>query len=153
MTVTRRWQIGLIAFGIALIGVGGIVLLQDVAPKNYLGIIAWFAGAIILHDGIVAIAAFGVQLGLRRVGKRIPLAVLAIVQGAIVIGAIMALIVFPQIYKQGIGTNNPTVLPLDYAGNLVLFYVVLTVVTAIAVTGYLLVAPRRQKLRPSSVQN
>ena len=153
MTVTRRWQIGLIAFGLALIGVGGIVLVQDVAPTNYLGIVIWFAGAILLHDGIVAIAAFGLQLALRRVGRRIPLAVFAIVQAAIVIGAIMALIVFPQIYKKAIGANNPTVVPLDYAGNLVLFYVALAAVTAIAVIGYLLIAPRRQKLRPSSIQN
>lgn len=146
----RRWRIGLIAGGILLLVIGGLVLLADVAPSNYIGIAVWFLGALVIHDGIIAAAVVGVQLAMRKTLRRVPFAVIAIVQGAIVVGAIMALIVFPEIYKKAIGTNNPSVLPLDYGANLVGFYLVLIVLTALAVASYLFA--RRQKLRSSSSQ-
>lgn len=144
----RRWQIGLVAFGIALLVVGGIVLLMDVKPERYLGIVAWFAGALIIHDGIAAMAVFGVSVLMRRAGKRIPFPVIAIVQGALVIAAIFAAIVVPEILKQMIGSANPSILPLNYGLNLALFYAGLAVATAVAIAIYLVVA-KRQKLRPS----
>ena len=146
----RRWRVGLIVGGLLLLVIGGLVLLADVAPSNYIGIAVWFLGALIIHDGLIAAAVVGVQVGMRKTGRRIPLAVIAILQGSIVVGAIMALIVFPEIYKTGIGVKNPSVLPLDYGANLIGFYVVLIVVTALAVAGYLFA--RRQKSRSSSRQ-
>lgn len=152
MTAVRRWQIGLLAFGVILVLVGVLVLLYLVAPAKYGGILVWFAGALILHDGIIAPVVFGISVLMRKAGTRIPLAVLAIIQGAIVVGAVIALIVFPEIVKKSIG-SNPTVLPLDYAPNLVVFYGVLVVLTAAVVAVYLRVFARRQKLRPSSSQD
>ena len=148
----RRWRVGLIAGGVALLGLGGLVMLQDVAPNQYLGIVIWFAGALIVHDGIIAPIVFGASLLLRRAGKRIPFVALAILQGAVVVGAMIALLVFPQILKQAMGTANPTVLPLDYTVNLIMFYGVLAAGTAASIAVYLLVVARRQKLRPPSVQ-
>jgi hypothetical protein len=153
MTATRRWQIALVATGLALLFIGGIVLVNDVNPKRYLGLALWFAGALVIHDGIIAPLVFGVDLAMRRVGRRVPLGVLIIVQGAIVVGAIMALIVFPEIAKKNIGTANPTLLPLDYTGNLVGFYIFLAVLTAAAIAGYCWWAARRQKLRSPSSQD
>ena len=153
MTVIRRWRIALVVLGLALILLGAAVLLADVAPSNYTGILVWLIGAIIIHDGIIAPATFGVNVLMRRAGKKIPLAVLMFIQGAIVVGAIMALIVFPEIIKKSIGTANPTMLPLDYATNLAVFYLVLIVATAGAVTLYLTVFAKRQKVRPSSSQS
>jgi hypothetical protein len=143
MTVTRRWQIALLALGVALLVLGGLVLLHDVRPARYLGLALWLGVALVIHDGIIAPLVFAVDLALRRVGRRVPLAVLLIVQGAIVVGAIVALIVFPEIARKNIGTANPTLLPLDYSGNLIGFYGALTVLTAAAVA---------QKLRSPSVQ-
>jgi hypothetical protein len=149
----KKVQIGLIALGVALLVLGGVTLLSDVAPKNYGGILAWFAGAIILHDGVVSFAVVGVGIAMRRLGRRfrVPLGAIIIVQGAIVLGAIMALIVFPEIIKKSIGRANATLLPLDYGLNLVIFYAVLTLVTALALAVYFVVA-RRQKVRPPSSQ-
>lgn len=149
----RKVQIGLIALGVALLVLGGITLLGDVAPKNYGGILAWFAGAIILHDGVASFAVVGVGIAMRRLGRRfrVPLGAIIIVQGAIVLGAIMALIVFPEIIKKSIGRANATLLPLDYGLNLVVFYAVLIAVTALALAVYFVVA-RRQKVRPLSSQ-
>jgi len=140
----RSWRIALIAVGLALLVVGGLVLLDDVSPTRYGGILLWFVGAIVIHDGIIAGVVIAVNLVLRKAGRKVPLAVLAIIQGAVVIGAIVALIVFPQIVKQGIGTLNPTILPLDYWSNLAVFYAVLATATAVAIGGYLAAARRRR---------
>ena len=97
MTATRGWQVGLIAFGVLLLGIGGIVLLNDVSPSRYLGIAVWFLGALIVHDGIAAMAVFGVSIVMRRAGRRIPPPVIAIVQGALVVAAIVAALVVPEV--------------------------------------------------------
>ena len=145
MTATRRWQVGLIAFGVLLIGLGGIVLLNDVSPSRYLGIAVWFLGALIIHDGIAAIVVFGVSIVMRRAGRRIPPPVIAIVQGALVVAAIVTALVVPEILKKSIGSANPTILPLDYGLHLVLFYAGLALATSAAVAGYLAVARRRPR--------
>ena len=99
VSAQRRWQIALIAVGVGLIGIGGVVLLADVSPTRYLGIAVWFLGALIIHDGIAAMVVFGVSVGMRRVGRRIPLAIIAIIQGALVIAAIVTAIVVPGISR------------------------------------------------------
>lgn len=148
-TLTRRWQTGLILFGIALLVLGAITLLNDVDPKDYVGIAIWFLGALVIHDGIAAFAIFGVSILMRRASRVIPFGVIAIVQGALAIAAIFFVIVVPAILKKGIGSANATILPLDYAFNLALFYVGLALVTAVAIAAYAILA-RRQKARSSS---
>ena len=152
MTVTRRWQTGLILVGIALLVVGAVTLLNDVAPKDYIGIAIWFLGALVIHDGIASFAVFGVSVVMRRASRKIPLAVIAIIQGALVIGAIFFVIVVPAILKKDIGSANASILPLDYGLNLVMFYAGLAAVTAAVIAAYLVLA-RRQNARPSSSQN
>ena len=143
----------LVILGIALLVVGGIVLLNDVKPVRYVGILWWFAGAIIIHDGILAFAVAGIGIAMRRAGRvfRVPLVAVIIVQGALAIAALFALIVVPEILKKSIGTANPTLLPLDYGLHLAVFYGVLAAATAVAVGGYLVLA-RRQNVRPPSSQ-
>ncbi len=133
MSAVRRWQIAFIAAGVLIIGLGGVVLLLDVNPARYLGIALWFAGALVLHDAVVAPVVLGVHLLLRRAGRRIPLSVVLILQGALVVAALMTALVVPEILKQGIGSANPTILPLDYAGNLIRFQVGLALVTAVSI--------------------
>jgi uncharacterized membrane protein len=152
MTVTRRWQTGLILLGIALLVIGAITLLNDVSPNDYIGIAIWFLGALVIHDGIASFAIFGVSVVMRRASRKIPLAVIAIIQGALAIGAIFFVIVVPAILKKDIGSANPSILPLDYGLNLVLFYAGLAVVTAAAIAVYLVFASR-QNARPSSSQD
>jgi hypothetical protein len=142
----RVWQAILIAAGVLLTALGVLVLFLDVGVSEFFGLATWFAGAIILHDGILAPIVFGISLLLRRAGKRIPLGALLIVQGAVVVGAMTALLVVPQQLKQAMGTANATILPLNYGVNLVVFSVVLVVVTVLAVVVYL----RRAKVRAAA---
>jgi hypothetical protein len=136
----RRTRLVLGALGIALLVLGAVVLLNDVSPTNYGGIVVWFVGALVIHDGIISFTVFGADVLMRRTGARlrIPLGVILIVQGALVLGAIMALIVVPEILKQDIGSANPTLLPLDYSLHLAVFYAVLAGVTVVGIAAYLL---------------
>jgi hypothetical protein len=149
----RIWRRGLVAGGLGVIAVGGLVLLLDVRPAAYLGILVWFAGAIIVHDGIIGPAVFGVAVLMRKTRRRIPIVVIAIVQVAIVVAAIMAAIVLPEAYKKQAGTANPTILPLDYLPNLGAFYAALALVTTAVVVVYLLVAASREKRRAAIDQD
>ena len=130
----------LIVLGVGLLVLGGIVLLQDVKPVRYVGILWWFAGAIIIHDGILSFVIAGAALFSRRL--RIRLVPVLIVQGALLIAALFSLLVVPEILKKNIGTANPTLLPLDYGLHLVLFYGALVVVTGAALAVYALVRRR-----------
>ena len=136
MTATRRVQIALVVVGVALLAVGGITLLNDVNPKRYIGLASWLIGALIIHDGIIAPTVFVIILIFRRANKRIPVVFLLIVQGAIVVGSIVALLVVPEILKKAIGAANPTLLPLDYSTNLVVFLIGLAILTGIALGAY-----------------
>jgi len=129
----------LIVLGVGLLVVGGIVLLQDVKPVRYVGILWWFAGAIILHDGILSFVIVGISLFSRRL-VRIRLVPILILQGALAIAALFALLVVPEIMKKGIGTANPTLLPLNYGLHLVVFYGVLVLVTGLALVVYRVVS-------------
>lgn len=149
MTI-RRWRIGLLLTGLALLGLGGLALAQEVNPKRYIGILTWFIAALIIHDGIIAPAVFGATLAFRRVQGKVPVVVIAIVQGALVVGGIVTLLVVPEILKKSIGTLSSSILPQNYALHLVLFYLVLAVLTGAAIAIYLPMFTRRQKLRSSA---
>ena len=148
----RATRIVLVLLGVALIVTGAIVMQQTVRPVRIAGVVLWLALALVVHDGIIAPIVVGVGALLRRTGRRIPIAVLAMVQGALVIGSVFTLIVGPEIRAKQLGVRNVTVLPFDYAGRLALLWAALAVLTALAVVIYL-AATRRQKLRPATVHD
>lgn len=127
----RRWRIALLGVGVALLAFAGYTLLVEVAPARYVAILLWLAGAIVLHDGVAAMAVLGVSVLLRRAGHRIPFGVIVVLQGALAVGAIVTVLVLPEIVKQAIGTANASILPLDYLSSLLAFFVVLGAATAI----------------------
>ena len=148
----KAWRTGLVALGVLLLLLGAYVLVDTVKPIKIAGLGLWLVLALIVHDGIIALVTFGVAFVLRKAGRAIPIAVLAVVQAGLVVCSIFAIIVLPAVYKRSIGTNNPTVLPLDYGPALVTLWAVIVVLTALAVVGYTALA-RRQKNRPSISQD
>lgn len=148
----RRWRIALLVIGLGLLVLGGVVLLQEVSPRRYVGILTWFAGALIVHDGIIAPLVVVVGVVSRRVGARVPAVAIAIVQAALVVAGVVVLLVVPEILKQAIGTLSSSILPQDYGLHLAVFLVVVAVLTALAVGFYAVVLPRRQKLREPADQ-
>jgi len=149
----RIWRWILILGGLAGLGIGGLVLLLDVRPTAYLGILVWFALALIVHDGIIGPIVFGIAVIMRKRRRQAPVVVFAIVQGAIVVAAIMTALVLPEAIKKQAGSANPTILPLDYLPNLGIFYFGLAVVTVAVVLVYLGATARREKRRAAVVQD
>lgn len=149
--VLTRWRIGVGAFGVLVLGYGVFVMVDTVSATRILGLASWLILALILHDGIIAMITFGVALGLRRAGRRLPVAVLAIIQGALVVGSVFAIVVLPAAYKKFLGTRNSTVLPLNYGPSFVVLFAVIAVLTAALIVAYYAFT-RRQKNRPSISQ-
>jgi hypothetical protein len=147
-------RIILIAIGLAGLFFGALILVQKERPDQILGVIVWIGAAIIVHDGILSPLLLLLDVWMRRAGRRIPYAVLAIIQGGIVVGAIMSMLVLPEIYKKSLGTKNPTILPLDYGVNLALFWLAVSVLTAAACALYLRRAHTRAsgRGRPAPVE-
>jgi len=150
-TSLKNWRVALTVVGLLLLALGAYVMVDTVKPVKIAGVALWLLLALVIHDGIIAFVTFGVAFLLRKAGRKIPIAVLAIVQAGLVVCSIFAIIVLPAAYKKSIGVSNATVLPLDYAPSLVVFWAVTVVLTALAVVGYTAFA-RRQKARPSITQ-
>jgi hypothetical protein len=146
----KRWRIGLILGGAALLLLSAWILLTTVKPTRYIGIAEWFVAAIIVHDAIIAPVVFGVGVVMRKVGRQIPLAVLAMVQGGLVIGAVFTIVLVPEILAQQHAHLFQTLLPFDYVKNLGILWVGTLTLTAVAVVAYLIyrTASSRLKKRP-----
>ena len=141
----------LVAAGVLLLALGGWVLYGTVAPTRYGGLLLWLAGAVVAHDAVLAPLVVGASLLSRRAGRRVPPAVIAIVQAGVVVGVVFTLVVVPEIVAKTLGPKNDTVLPFDYGTRLAVLWLVVALLTATAVAGYL-VRTRRQNVRPSTTQ-
>ncbi|MCU1480836.1 MAG: hypothetical protein JWQ19_1622 [Subtercola sp.] len=140
MARVRALLIGVGAAGLAL---GAVVLFVLQSPMAILGVVAWLLGAIILHDAVLSPIVLGVSVLARRAGRKVSRTVLLIIQGAVIVGAILTLLVVPEIYAKTLGPA-PTVLPFDYVLRLALMWLALIVVTAAVCAVYLRRARRRQ---------
>ena len=66
--------------------IGGIVLLNDIPPRQYPAIVAWLVAVLIAHDVVIAGVVFAVAFAGRRAARRMPLRAILIVQGALAVG-------------------------------------------------------------------
>lgn len=114
------------AASVAALGYGGWGLLfSDTAPSRPFAVAQWLAGGLIAHDAVLAPAVFlAGAAAYRLTGPRVRAALAAI----LLAGGSAALLAVPGILRAG-HNANPTVLPFDYARNLLL---VLAFVTAAA---------------------
>lgn len=128
--VMRGIRLGLILIGAALLAWGTYVMFDTVRPTRIPGVALWIVAAIIVHDAIVAPMVFMIGLAISRAGHRFGGAVVVVIEGFVVVGSIMALIVVPAMIATNYAPDNPTVLPLDYGVNLAVFFVVLAVLAA-----------------------
>ncbi|ROP61335.1 hypothetical protein [Curtobacterium sp. PhB115] len=129
-------RIVLVVVGVLVIAFGAYVLVTSVRPNRIVGLATWLLGAVILHDAILSPFVVGVGLLLRRAGRALRVWVLVVVQVAIVLGSVLALVVLPEIAAKHHGQKNPTILPFDYGTRLLLVEgVLLLVVVAVLVVG------------------
>ena len=146
----RVARVVLVGVGAVLVGVGGGALVAGVPPRQWLGILLWMAGAVVLHDALFApLVLIGSRL-LRRLGARVSWLQVAVVQVALVLGAAITLIAIPGIAAQSTGARNPTVLVFPYALHLAVAWAAIGVLTAATVLAIAL--RRRRPASPPSVE-
>ncbi|MFB7343772.1 hypothetical protein [Streptomyces hydrogenans] len=126
---TSRYVLG--GLGVLLIGIGVRLVVAEPDPA---GVLLWLAGALVLHDGILAPLVLAV--GLLLVGRRRR----GTLRGALVVAGCLVLVTLPLLVRPG-APPNPSALPLPYGRNLA---IVLAVVAAGA-TARVLVQRRRER--------
>lgn len=142
----RAARIVVIALGAILVGVGGGALVAGVPPRQWVGILLWMGGAVVLHDAVFAPLVLVGSRILRRIGARVSWVQVAIVQVALVVGAALTLIAVPGIVSKSLGARNPSVLVFAYAPTLAIAWGAIGVLTALLV---LAIGLRKRRPRPS----
>ena len=109
------------ALGIVLMAVGAVLLATGGQIKD---VALWLAGAVVLHDGIIAPLVLGIGLLLAAVPAR------GAVRGALVVAGCLTMVALPVLLRPGRPTN-PSALPLDYLRNWLLVLAAVAVLTAV----------------------
>ncbi|TSI19541.1 hypothetical protein [Brevibacterium aurantiacum] len=159
MTVALRTSLVLVGIGIA--SYGAVLVLARFGLDQIIGLAIWLAAAVVLHDFIlvpivtlIARFAFGQKTsslagsgsaesgsdfrpnpGSRR---------LAIVRALLVSASLISVVVVPEIVALGRGVANPTILPGDYAHNLLWLWA-FVLAAVVAVLGIGLIAARLRR--------
>jgi hypothetical protein len=147
----RAARAALVAVGVVGLVVGALVLLDSQRPDQVVGVAVFLLLAILVHDAILSPVVFVAGLLLRKAGRRLPPGALVIVQAGVIVMAVMAVVVVPEIRARAIGNENPTILIADYAPRLALMWVATAVATA--VVAWIYARTSRQKDRPSVSQH
>ncbi|MGO4301589.1 hypothetical protein [Leifsonia sp. RAF41] len=135
------------ALGLALIGTGVVFLVVDLRIAQIVGVVVWLAAAVVLHDAVLVPIETTIDLLLRRVGRRLPRAVVTVVEAGLAVGALLTALVVPELVAQARGPRNPTVLPGDYGTRLAVLWLV--IVVAVVVTSTVIVWRARRPARRS----
>ncbi|TPW75509.1 hypothetical protein [Schumannella soli] len=143
----RVARVVLIVIGVAIGVVGGVILLNDVAPKRYVGLATWLIVAVILHDVVLAPVLVAAGLAFLRVRERLRIGRLAatIVQGALVVAGVLTAIGVPGLLANRRGSANPTIATTPYLLSLVIVWGVAVVVVAVALALPRLIERRARK--------
>lgn len=128
----RAARIVLVVVGVLVMAFGAYVLVTTVRPNRIWGLATWLLAAVVLHDAVLSPFVVGAGLLLRRTGRRLGAGVLVVVQTAVVLGSVLALVVLPEIAAKQHGQKNPTVLPFDYTTRLLVVEGLLLAVVVVA---------------------
>jgi hypothetical protein len=149
-----RWLTGITGVGLLLFGV--LRLLTQVAIGDLLVLGVWLAGALLLHDGVVAPAT--ARAG-RLIGRLLPARPRRYVQGGLVAGLVVTVVALPLIARGGSQPPQKALLRQNYPANLA---ILLGAIAACAALLYALRVARdrsaarrtrQTKLRPPAIHD
>ncbi|MFC8716958.1 hypothetical protein [Kitasatospora sp. NPDC057198] len=109
--------------GLALLGCGLVGLLTDPYVTDPLGVLLWAAGLVALHDGLWL--PLVCALGAAATGR-------PVLRGWLVVAAAVGAVAVPAVLRAGDDHGNPTLLPLPYLRDWLLFLVVTAAAAAVA---------------------
>ncbi|MEO7753412.1 MAG: hypothetical protein ABIS35_08370 [Terracoccus sp.] len=135
----RATRSALVLLGLVLVAVGGYQALGALEVGQLIGVALWLAGAIIVHDGVIAPATAGLSAALDRSGRRLAPGSLAVIRSGFAVGAVLTLLVLPELRAASLGSTNPTILTGDYALRLAVVWVAVL----LAVAGTVALVQRR----------
>ncbi|MEO8222438.1 MAG: hypothetical protein ABI563_16825 [Specibacter sp.] len=113
-------------------------LLTHLTPAALLGLAAWLAVALLLHDGVLVPLVTATGHGLRHVGRNLRPLSCHVIRGSLVLGSVFTLVVAPLMTAQQVAGDpsiNSTALQGDYALALGILWSVLVAVAALSVAG------------------
>lgn len=120
---TRVLQVVMGLLGLTLLGTG-VSLLLDV--RDLTDVLLWLAGAVVLHDGLIAPLVLLIGMVTVRGAAR------GAVRGALLVAGVLTAIALPPLLRPG-PRGNPSVLPLDYPRNWLLSLLAVAAVTTVLV--------------------
>ncbi|MEU8342765.1 hypothetical protein SAMN05443665_101311 [Actinomadura meyerae] len=129
------------AAGLALIGFGASGIAADVPAGRWA---AWFAGAAVLHDGVLVPLVLAAGLATAR----LPDAARPAVRAALVVAGCVTAVALPAVLGFGRRADEPSRLPLPYGRNLGLVLAAIAVIAAAAIAVRL--ARRRRGARSTA---
>lgn len=144
-----RMRLLLGALGVLVAVYGAYVLVGVLPLVGYFGLALWLLGAIVLHDAVLVPAITVLRATAHRAGRRLPVTAIRLTEAAFVLVGTLTLLAVPEIYAQHLGSNNPTVLPGSYGRALLAVWLVVAVLTGLAVATVALRA-RRSDPRPAT---
>lgn len=132
-TTVARSRLLLGALGMVVAAYGGYLLVGVLPLASYLGLALWLIGAIVLHDAVLVPAVSVLRAAAHRAGRRLPVTAIRLIEAAFFLVGTVTLLAVPEIYAQHLGSNNPTVLPGSYGRALLATWLLVVVVTGLAV--------------------
>ena len=131
-----------LAGGGALFAFGLYGLLHNAPQTVPADVLKWVAGALLLHDAIIAPAVLVAGAALARA---LPATIRAGLQATLAVCAIVAVMSVPVLQAVGRRPDNPSLLPHDYGQNLAIVLAAIFVGgTALTLTRYALVTAGRR---------
>jgi hypothetical protein len=106
---------GLLIVGGALAAYGVFLAVTTLGPSQLLALAVWLAAVVVVHDGVMAPMTSWLRRRWYRRAESRPRALTAVAHVGFVVGAVLTLFVVPEIWAQGRGNPNPTILVGDYA--------------------------------------
>ena len=139
-----------IALGAAALGYGAWLVLTDLPIDLIAWLAVWLAGAIVVHDGLIAPIAQLAGVAIDRTGRglRMPRSARLLVAGGLAVGGAWTLVAAPEIVAKARGAANPTVLAGDYAAALAWAWIAIAV--AVVVGAVVLTSRARSRAAPRS---
>lgn len=126
-------RILLIGVGVAVAGYGVVLLVTTLSHFQLIAVALWLIAMIVVHDAVLAPLTSALHARWYRRAQTRPTIITVTVHIGFAVGGTLTLFVVPEIWAQGRGNANPTILVGDYALRLVLVWALIAVIVLVVV--------------------